>query len=142
VLWDTSSNKALRPLWGHLFAAAKGIVFVVDAADPLRFEEVREDVDDILRDEVVPDEVPVLFVANKQDLHGAHSPLAMQRELDLPKLVVGRPWNVVGCSSLHGDGVSESMAWICGHALEKRTMRVESAKVGCRALMAGRIGQE
>jgi signal recognition particle receptor subunit beta len=61
----------LRKIWEKYLSECHGIVFVVDGADPIRFEEVRETLNklynknhsqySILRD------LPVLFLLNKSD---------------------------------------------------------------------------
>lgn len=45
-----------------------GIVFVVDSADSERFPEAREELHRVLKDEQIAPGVPMVIMANKQDL--------------------------------------------------------------------------
>jgi GTPase SAR1 family protein len=61
----------LRKIWEKYFSSAHGIVFVVDAADPIRFEEVKETLAKLYdknqsQHEALKD-LPVLLLLNKKD---------------------------------------------------------------------------
>ena len=42
MLWDLGGQSVLRKIWDKYFSVCHCIVFVVDAADPIRFDDVRE----------------------------------------------------------------------------------------------------
>ncbi len=62
--------------------AVQGIIFVVDSADEERFPEVREELHKILSDNELL-KVPVLVMANKQDLPNALDVEKLRAELAL-----------------------------------------------------------
>ena len=70
LVWDVGGQEKLRPLWRSYTRATDGIVFVVDSSDCERFDEAKME---LLRSIRTPEHsaVPVLVLANKQDLPGA-----------------------------------------------------------------------
>ena len=55
--------------------------------------------------------VPVLVMANKQDLLNALSPAELTAELGLNDLR-DRTWNILACSAKTGEGLQEGMEWL------------------------------
>ncbi|XP_006000590.1 uncharacterized protein LOC102358505 [Latimeria chalumnae] len=107
TVWDVCSQTKIRPLWKHYFAHTDGLVFVVDSADPERFEEAREELEAILDDDQMR-HVPFLILANKQDLPGAIGPSELVDLLCLRKFA-GHEGNIQGCCAVNGDGLVEGM---------------------------------
>ena len=66
-VWDIGGQDKLRSLWRHYYPGTDGIIFVVDSADPKRFELAKAELHKLLEDEDLR-EVPVIVFANKQDL--------------------------------------------------------------------------
>ena len=68
-IWDVGGQDKVRPLWKSYTRNTDGIVFVVDSVDVERLEEARLE---LLRTAKSTDNagVPILIVANKQDLPG------------------------------------------------------------------------
>ncbi len=81
-MWDLAGQERLRSVWSHYFMAVQGIIFVVDSADEERFPEVREELHKILSDNELL-KVPVLVMANKQDLPNALDVEKLRAELAL-----------------------------------------------------------
>ena len=77
---------------GH-FADTQGILFCVDSTDRSRerIDENNELLSNILRCKWLCDGIPLLILANKQDIDGAMSPKEVEEALDKDKLR-GRPW--------------------------------------------------
>jgi len=86
---------------------AEGVIFVVGANT-----EIEED-KDLLRTalSVLPTGLPVLVMANKQDLAGAQSVTGISDKLALHSLV-DRKWYVQGTSAKTGEGLKEGIAWL------------------------------
>lgn len=67
LLWDVGGQEKLRPAWKSYTRCTDGIVFVVDSVDVERMEEAKTELHKITR--ISENQgVPVLIVANKQDL--------------------------------------------------------------------------
>ncbi|XP_001630202.2 ADP-ribosylation factor [Nematostella vectensis] len=106
-VWDIGGQDKIRRLWRHYFQGAEGIIFVVDSADKERIFEVREELTRVLQHSEL-NGVPVVVVANKQDLLGAIGPDKMAEELSLYKHTKN-PWRVQGTCATAGDGLYEAM---------------------------------
>lgn len=107
TVWDVGGQDKIRPLWRHYFSGAEGLVYVVDSSDRSRFDEAKNELDWILEsDEMVG--VPVVILANKQDLPRAATPSDVAMRLGLDKLR-NRKWYVQGTSALTGDGIYDAM---------------------------------
>ncbi len=108
TVWDVGGQDKIRPLWRHYFTGSEGLVFVVDSVDKSRFGEAKEELDWILEaDEMAG--VPVVVMANKQDMPNACSPSDVAERLGLNQ-VRNRKWYVHGTSALSGEGVFESVS--------------------------------
>ena len=107
TVWDVGGQDKIRPLWRHYFSGAQGLIYVVDSSDRSRFDEAKNELDWILdSDEMVG--VPLVILANKQDLPRAATPSDLAMSLGLDKLR-NRKWHVQGTSALSGDGIYEAM---------------------------------
>mmetsp|Transcript_5126 Transcript_5126/g.14953 ORF Transcript_5126/g.14953 Transcript_5126/m.14953 type:complete len:409 (-) Transcript_5126:146-1372(-) len=85
TLYDLGGSRGGRTLWSSYVDEVHGVIFVVDAADPARLDEVRE----VLHESMANDHVrgkPVLILCNKQDLPGALAPAAVAERLGLHEL--------------------------------------------------------
>lgn len=51
--------------------------------------------------------IPLVVLANKQDLHGSVSPEVLCRKLDLGAVCEGRAWFIQPCSAVTGVGLEE-----------------------------------
>lgn len=71
-VWDVGGQDKLRPLWKSYTRRTDGLVFVVDAVEAERMEEAKVELHRITR-AAENQGVPVLVLANKQDLDGAMS---------------------------------------------------------------------
>ena len=72
-----------------------GLIWVIDSNDPARIEESREEFMKVLNDESVPRGIPLLVLANKQDLPQAISTSKVVELLGLHSLR-GHKWHVQG----------------------------------------------
>ncbi|KAG8566355.1 hypothetical protein GDO81_013197 [Engystomops pustulosus] len=107
TVWDVGGQDKIRALWKHYFMNTDGLVFVVDSADPERFEEARAELIAILENDEMRG-VPFVVMANKQDLPGARKPMDLAESLGLMKMR-GHQWHVQGCCAATGDGLVEGM---------------------------------
>ncbi len=109
---DVAGQQDFRFLWDAHYPGTNAVIFVIDAADIETLPEAR----DIFKQHVFNNpklqEVPVLILANKQDLQGAvEAPLLIQL-LGLHLDMHDRTFAVFDSSILHGRGVVEAFGWI------------------------------
>ncbi|XP_068152845.1 ADP-ribosylation factor-like protein 4A [Drosophila tropicalis] len=85
LVWDVGGQEKLRPLWRSYTRCTDGILFVVDSVDTERMEEAKME---LMRTAKCPDNqgVPVLILANKQDLPNACGPKELEKLLGLHEL--------------------------------------------------------
>ncbi|KAL8176097.1 UNVERIFIED_CONTAM: hypothetical protein K2H54_021551 [Gekko kuhli] len=107
TMWDLGGQDRIRALWRYYHANTDGLVFVVDSVDSSRFEEARHELEALLDDSQLQ-RVPLVLLANKQDLPGARSPMQVAEEMGLRKLR-GDQWHVQGCCAVSGEGIPEAM---------------------------------
>lgn len=72
-IWDIGGQKALRAYWANYYDKVNGIVWVIDSADSRRLEETGYELAALLQEEKLAG-VPVIILANKQDLATAFPP--------------------------------------------------------------------
>lgn len=107
-LWDVGGQEKLRPLWRAYTRGADGLVFVVDSVDAERLEEARTELHKVAR-LAENHGVPVLVVANKQDLRGSLAPAQIQEALALSELGPATPWHLQPACAIIGEGLGEGL---------------------------------
>lgn len=85
-------------------------IYVIDSADKRRMEETGVELQQLLDEEKLS-HVPLLIMANKQDLINAATPAEITAELGLNDLR-DRTWQILPCSAKTGDGLQEGMEWL------------------------------
>lgn len=121
-------QKSIRPYWRNyydqtdalvsqtLFAIQQelftyfGQIYVIDSADKRRMEETGVELQQLLDEEKLS-HVPLLIMANKQDLINSATPAEITAELGLNDLR-DRTWQILPCSAKTGDGLQEGMEWL------------------------------
>lgn len=106
TLWDIGGQKKMRQYWKHFYTDAHGVLFVVDSWDQKRLEETRKELHRALRFESLRG-IPLVVLANKQDLLGALSAGALCEKLELRRVCEGRAWFIQPCSAATGMGLQE-----------------------------------
>ena len=74
-----------RPLYRHYYQNTDALMYVVDNADGLRLPETKEELSQLLGEEDL-ERIPLLVMANKQDLLEAKSAPEVTEHLQLNKL--------------------------------------------------------
>ena len=108
TVWDVGGQDKVRPLWKHYFHNTEGLVYVVDSADKERFHEAKDELYWILDSEEMQG-VPVMVLANKQDLPTAHKTADIAHRLGLTQIRT-QPWFIHGTCAVSGDGLLDSMS--------------------------------
>mmetsp|Transcript_97 Transcript_97/g.210 ORF Transcript_97/g.210 Transcript_97/m.210 type:complete len:184 (-) Transcript_97:115-666(-) len=110
TVWDIGGQEKIRRLWRHYFVGTHGVIFVVDSADSVRFDEAREELLMMLREEDLRGAI-LLVLANKQDLPNAMSAADVSEKLGLPELR-NRQWHTQAACATTGEGVYEGFEWL------------------------------
>ena len=53
-IWDIGGQKSLRTYWRNYFEMNDAVLWVVDCADPMRFDICKEELLTLLQEEVIP----------------------------------------------------------------------------------------
>lgn len=118
--WDVGGQEKLRPLWRSYTRCADGMVFVVDSVDAERVEEAKTELHKITR--LAENQgVPVLVVANKQDLRSALPLPELERSLALAELGAATPWHLQPACAIIGEGLQEGLEKLHAMIAKRRT---------------------
>ena len=109
-IWDIGGQKALRAYWQGYYDKVNGIVWVIDSADAMRLTETGYELSALLQEEKLAG-VPLLILANKQDLATAKPPDEITIELGLHE-IRNRNWQIQGCSAVSKQGLDEALTWL------------------------------
>ncbi|KAL3873467.1 hypothetical protein ACJMK2_036580 [Sinanodonta woodiana] len=107
TVWDVGGQKKIRNLWRHYYQNCDGLIYVVDSCDRERMDEAREELFDICESDEMTG-VPIVVIANKQDLPGALRASDIVQKLELNKLC-NRKWYIQAACATTGEGIFESM---------------------------------
>jgi len=108
TVWDVGGQRSMRQHWPSFHQDAAAVVFVVDSADrPGRLADARRELERTLRGEQLPPGLPVVVLANKQDVAGALSVKDLTELFNLPKMCADRDWFIQPCSAATGFGLEE-----------------------------------
>lgn len=112
VCWDIGGQQVFRDsLWDAYIAGSTGIIFVVDSAAPERFAEARGELWKWVIENPKVGDIPILILANKQDLPEARSAGEVARALDLHK-VIKHSYAIVPCSAASGFNLEDALEWL------------------------------
>lgn len=81
-IWEVGGDEKYRKTWTHFVQDTNLVMFVVDSTDKNRFQLASYELKKILADERLHG-VPLIVVANKQDMPGAVEALELFKMLDL-----------------------------------------------------------
>ncbi|KAI8913438.1 ADP-ribosylation factor family-domain-containing protein [Gorgonomyces haynaldii] len=109
-IWDVGGQKSIRSYWRNYFEQTDGLIWVIDAADPHRLKECRDELYTLLKEERLAG-CSVLIFANKQDLPSALSLDEIADQLDLRSKTTHH-WHIEACSAVSGQNLLQGMNWI------------------------------
>ena len=117
-IWDVGGQDKVRPLWRSYSRSTDGIFFVVDSCDIERLEEAKVE---LLRTARVQETVgvPIVVLANKQDLPNSLSPANIQKLLGLQELS-GHQCSIQAACAVTGEGLDEAIGQMHEMILKRR----------------------
>ncbi|XP_017686872.1 PREDICTED: ADP-ribosylation factor-like protein 14 [Lepidothrix coronata] len=108
TFWDVGGQEKMRQVWSNFLEGTDGLLYVVDSSDKRRLEESRREFELILKNESIKN-VPVVVLANKQDLPGALNAEEITRRFKMKKYCSDRTWYVQPCCAITGEGLEEAL---------------------------------
>ena len=109
-VWDIGGQREIRPYWRNYYDNTDGLVYVVDSADEMRVQEVKDNLQELLAEAQLA-KVPLLVFANKQDMELALGADEVMEHLELAG-IEDRTWNIQACSAMTQVGLNEGMKWL------------------------------
>lgn len=110
TIFDLGGQNSLREHWKNYYDKAAGIVWVIDSTDQRRLIETGIELKVILKEPKL-DGLPLLIMANKQDLSTAMEPDQISEEL-LLHTIRDRSIHIQKCSALLRFGINEGMNYM------------------------------
>ena len=107
LILDVGGQEKIRPLWRSYTRCTDGIIFVLDSSEEDKFEEAKVE---LLRTMKYQDNsnIPLLVLANKQDLQSAWSVEEVEEALGLNDLG-STLWHVEPSCSVTGEGLDTAL---------------------------------
>lgn len=112
--WDLGGHEAVRHLWQDYVCECKAVLFLIDASDSERMEEVGFELDALIAEHVV-EGLPICVMLNKCDLPTAMSTDEICARIDYDNLVRiqgQEKMQVFRISVLKEEGYPQAFRWI------------------------------
>ncbi|XP_006901405.1 PREDICTED: ADP-ribosylation factor-like protein 14-like [Elephantulus edwardii] len=113
TVWDVGGQSRMRNLWTCYCENADGLAYVVDCTDQRRLDDSRREFEHILKNEHIKN-VPVVLLANKQDVPEALTAMDITRLFKVKQLCSDRNWYVQPCCAITGEGLAEGFRKLTG----------------------------
>lgn len=119
VMWDLGGQITFRDaLWVSYMSGSMGVIYVVDSAAHHRFVEARKELWRYVIDNDDIQNIPILVLANKQDLEEAASAGQVARALNLHK-VTTHSYAIFPTSARSGFNLEEALEWLRQRIIER-----------------------
>ena len=107
LIWDVGGQEKIRPLWRSYTRCTDGIIFVLDSSEEDKFDEAKVE---LFRTMKYQDNsnIPLLVLANKQDLQSARSADEVEEALGLKDLN-STLWHIEPSCSVTGEGLDTGL---------------------------------
>lgn len=109
--WDVGGQKKIRALWHHYYEGTDAVIFVVDANDSSRIEEVKEELYALMNNHFLRN-ASLLVYANKQDLPNSLTTEEVVNKLELRSNLRHTHWHCQGAVAVSGQGLYEGLDWL------------------------------
>ena len=111
----------VRPLWRTYAKGAQAIMFVLDSSDMESMEEAKMELAQICKYHDIGD-LPILILANKQDLPGACDPSMLYQQLNIKELSNTHLCKIVLACAITGDGLDEAIESLYEMIIKKQKL--------------------
>lgn len=111
LIWDVGGQEKIRPLWRSYTRCTDGIIFVVDSAEQEKLDEAKVELWRTMKYQDNKD-IPLLILANKQDLQSAMCAADIEEALGLRDLN-SQLWSVEESCSITGEGLDTGLEMLC-----------------------------
>jgi small GTP-binding protein len=113
IAWDIGGQKAFREtIWNQYLLGSRGIIYVIDSTDQKRINESKNELEKYIFNNPKMKYVPVLLLANKQDLTSALSIQELEKIFNL-ELSSNQIIKMFPISCKTGLNIIESFDWFC-----------------------------
>lgn len=119
------------------FKGTDALIYVVDSSDSRRMKETGDELNQLLKEEKL-EGVPLLVLANKQDLLNALSADEIRDGLELDR-IQQRKWTIQTCSSKSGEGLDDGFQWVMANMRQKWKKYHEGGNCGGKVLIRGAL---
>ncbi|MHA2297154.1 MAG: ADP-ribosylation factor family protein [Candidatus Hodarchaeales archaeon] len=119
VSWDVGGQAYYRDDWKPYLKKSSGCVFVIDSNDREKVPEVKEEFWMRLVPEIASLNIPLVVLANKQDLTSPMSTGEIARAIELHKLEIS--YGIIPTSAKTGLGIEKALEWLQQIIIEMRT---------------------
>lgn len=116
----------MRPLWRSYTRCTDGIIFVLDSTKEDRMEEAKLELLKIAKSNSSSKngQIPILILANKQDLPTAMDECKIEAALGLKKeLGASHQWHLQPTCAVTGEGLDEGMEMLHGMILQRKKLK-------------------
>ena len=117
--WDIGGQKSIRPYWQNCFEQTDAVMWVVDSTDIQRLPACRQELFELMTQSRLHF-IPLLVLANKQDLAAAKEKAEIEMFLSLHKLKKNR-WLVSRTSAYKNKGIDEGIDWLLSQVQKQRS---------------------
>jgi ADP-ribosylation factor related protein 1 len=111
IFWDLGGQNSFRVIWDKYYNEAHGLIYVVDSSDENRLNEAVTTFEDLIKHTDLAN-IPVLIMANKQDLNGACSIEKIEEKFHVADVLRSRPCQVQLCSAYTREGIEDAMNYL------------------------------
>ena len=111
-MWDLGGQSEFRPYWKCYYEKTDGIAFVIDSTDKDRLDLAKQELFILINEEELQG-VPIVILANKQDIEGALSDIEISESLELSE-IKNNQWAIFKTIAKTGVGLDNAFKWLTG----------------------------
>lgn len=116
-VWDIGGQDKLRGIWKFYIKNCEGLFYVVDSSDRERIELARTELYSLLDFEDMK-KIPVIIIANKQDLGSSMSLSEIEKYMRLSE--IKNPYHIYGTCATTGQGLVKAFSHMTEMVKENR----------------------